>query len=523
MGTFLPLLAQEAEKLSWDRMPDLPRLLPGAFLCLWLVVILIADLVRAKGPGPLYPQLSLAGIAVTLGLVLFGSHAETVTGYGGFPSLAPDSIARIFKVVFLLTAGITVLFAMRSRERWANEAEFHVILLGSLAGMFYLASATEMVGFYLAFETVSYTGFLMAGYRADDAKSAEAGGKFVMFGAVASAVMLFGLSLVYGFTGSMEFSVIAEKLAQTDAQPALILAAVFVFAGFAFKAAAFPMQWWCPDVYEGSPAPVAAFLAVASKAAVFSAIVRILMLGGNTAAQPALTEFFAKNAGAVQITIVLAAAATMTWGNFAALRQQNLQRMLAYSSIAHAGYLLMTAAVILPAAGAGDAQTAIRQDAVSAILFYFLVYLVMNLGAFWVVTMMRRDAGSADVSALRGLGRSNPWLAICFAVTLFSLTGLPPTAGFIGKLQLFAPVVRHGFYLLAAVGLLNGAVSLYYYAKPVREMFLVQVAEGSESKVVARGFDLALAVALAVPLVVFGLFGWGGVTEMTLQAVARIP
>jgi NADH-quinone oxidoreductase subunit N len=222
----------------------------------------------------------------------------------------------------------------------------------------------------------------------------------------------------------------------------------------------------------------------------------------------------------VQVVLILSAIGTMTWGNFAALRQQNLQRMLAYSSIAHAGYLLMTAAVIVPAAGGTLTETG--REAMSAIVFYFLIYLLMNLGAFYVVTLLRRDTGTADIGALRGAGKRTPALAFCFALMLFSLTGLPPTAGFIGKLQLFAPVVKEGFFLLAAAGLLNGAVSLYYYAKPLREMYLADVAEGEETRVRPDGTDLAILTALSAPLLVFGLFGWDRVTEMALHAVARV-
>ena len=515
MTPFLPLLAQEAGKLSLESMPDFGRLLPGGILCAMVVVLLLVDLVRGKGPSDLYPTISMGTILVTLGVVLFSGTTSGTTGYADFAALEPDALARLFKIVFLVTGFLAVLFARRSRAAYIREAEFHVILFGALAGMLYLSSATELVGFYLAFETVSYTGFLLAGYRTDDPKSAEAGGKFVMFGAVSSAVMLFGLTLVYGFTGSTEFHVIAERLAGAGAQPALLVAAVFVFAGFAFKAAAFPMQWWCPDVYEGAPAPVAAFLAVASKAAVFAAGVRVLTYGGISASSPTLTQLLAPNASIVQIVLVVSSVLTMTWGNFAALRQKNLQRMLAYSSIAHAGYLLMTAAMIIPGSKTG-------QDAVAAIVFYFLIYLVMTLGAFYVVTMLRRDTGSAEIEALRGLGRKNPALAICFAVMLFSLTGLPPTAGFIGKLQLFAPVVKDGFFILAAVGLVNGAVSLYYYAKPLREMFLVDVGEGEETRLLPDAVDLAIVGALSAPILVFGLIGWDHVTKMALDAVEAV-
>ena len=526
MEATLPLLAQSGGALTWASMPDLARLAPGAFLCAWVVVILLVDLVRGRGPSPIFPRLSVLGCAIGLGLVVWSGVSGGPTGYGGFDALDPDGLARIFKIVFLLTGLLTVAFVARSKEAYGNEAELHVLLFGALAGMCYLASATELIGFYLAFETVSYTGFLMAGYRTDSAKSAEAGGKFVVFGAVSSAVMLFGLSLIYGFTGSTQFADIAAKLADAEGTPpALLVAAVFVFAGFAFKAAAFPMQFWCPDVYEGAPAPIAGFLAVASKAAVFAVGLRVLSLrvlglGALRGEDPGLARLLPADGSITQTILVLAAVGSMTWGNFAALRQKNVQRMLAYSSIAHAGYLLMTAAVAVPSKGlVGDDG----RQAIGAIVFYFLIYLLMNLAAFFVVTLLRRDSGSADISGLRGLGAKQPLVAISFAIVLFSLTGLPPTAGFIGKLQLFAPVVNQGFWILAAIGLLNGAVSLYYYANPVREMFLAKVGEGEESRVRAEPADLALVVALAVPLVVLGLFGWDGITQVALDAVARVP
>jgi NADH-quinone oxidoreductase subunit N len=235
--------------------------------------------------------------------------------------------------------------------------------------------------------------------------------------------------------------------------------------------------------------------------------------GAVTTASPHVADLLSSHGSTVQQILVVAAVCTMTWGNLAALRQTNLQRMLAYSSIAHAGYLLMTAAVLAP----GDS------DAMSAIVFYFLIYLCMNLGAFYVVTLMRRDAGDAEISSLRGLGFRRPLLATCFAVMLFSLTGLPPTAGFVGKFQLFAPVVERGFYVLAAVGLLNGAVSLYYYAKPLREMFLVEPSPDAGHKIAPSGADVALVSLLTAPLLVFGLVGWDHLTEFARSVATVVP
>jgi NADH-quinone oxidoreductase subunit N len=512
------LLAEEtAGKLSGALMPDLGRMAPEIFLCAMVVVVLLLDVIRGRGPSEFYPRLTLIGILAAMGVVVWQALQGVVpasVGYGGFHALQIDQLGAVFKVIFLATGALTVLFIGRSRQAYGNEVELSVLMFGALAGMCYLASATDLIGFYLAFETVSYTGYLMAGYRTDNVKAAEAGGKYVIFGSVSSAVMLFGLTLIYGYTGSTEFGKIAEALASAPREPILLVAAIFVFGGFAFKAAAFPFQFWCPDVYEGAPAPIAGFLAVASKAAAFAVILRVLWsFGAVDAASPHVADLLSSHGTFVQAILVVASVCTMTWGNLAALRQTNLQRMLAYSSIAHAGYLLMTAAVLVP----GDT------DAVGAIVFYFLIYLCMNLGAFYVVTLMRRDAESAEISSLRGLGFRRPALAICLAVMLFSLTGLPPTAGFVGKFQLFAPVLSRGFYVLAAVGLLNGAVSLYYYAKPLREMFLTEPAQGVEPKLAPSSADLALAVLLTAPLLVFGLVGWDHLTEFARSVATVVP
>lgn len=513
MTSLLPLLAQESGKLSWDAMPSPGRVAPELFLCLWAIVILVIDLVRGKGSWKHFSTISLAGCAAAFVIAFLTAPGNDAVGYGGEGALTPDAVSRWFKLIFLATGFLTVLFMRRSGDAYTREPELHVILFGALAGACYLASATEMIGFYLAFETVSYTGFLLAGYRVDDPKSAESGGKFVMFGAVSSAVMLFGLSLVYGATGSMQFADIAKALTAQDAPPALLVAAVFVFAGFAFKAAAFPMQFWCPDVYEGAPAPVAMFLAVASKAAVFAAAIRVLMLGVVTDTAPTLTQLLPQGATVGQTILIVASVATMCWGNFAALRQTNLQRMLAYSSIAHAGYLLMTGAVLVPGAASG-------REAATAMLFYFTIYLVMSAAAFYVVTVMRRDTGSADVSGLRGFAAKSPLFAACFALVLFSLTGLPPTAGFIGKLQLFSPVVGEGHFVLAAIGLLNGAVSLYFYAKPIGLMYLASDDGTAVKSPSPNATDRTILAVLSAPLLVLGLFWWDAVVQFAQTAVA---
>ena len=503
------LLAEATGRLSGALMPDVGGIAPELVLCAMVVFVLLLSVIRKPGPSALYPAVTLVGIggaALVVAVQLSQGIDSTSVGYGAFQAMHADTLGAMFKVIFLAAGALTVLFIRGSREKYGDEAELSMLMFGALAGMCYLASATELLGFYLAFETVSYTGYLMAGYRTDSVKAAEAGGKYVIFGSVSSAVMLFGLTLIYGYTGSTEFSKIAEALASAPREPVLLVAAVFVFAGFAFKAAAFPFQFWCPDVYEGAPAPIAGFLAVASKAAVFAVLLRVLWFYGAVGhASPHVDQLVATDGTFAQTILVLSSVATMTWGNLAALRQTNLQRMLAYSSIAHAGYLLMTAAVLAPG----------NRGAMGAIVLYFLIYLCMNLGAFYVVTLLRRDAGSAEISALRGLGFRRPFVAVCFAIMLFSLTGLPPTAGFIGKFQLFAPVLERGWYLLAGIGLINGAISLYFYAKPLREMFLTEPADGEPARLSPSGADLTLLTLLTAPLLVLGVYGWGQLTEIT--------
>ncbi len=526
MDTMLHLLASDPEaaeavpefaRLVADKMPAFQFVLPELFLCLMVIVVLLVDLIRGKGPSPMFPRISLVGIVIAMLLVVFGDESLQI-GYGAFAAMSVDGMARIFKLLFLATGAFAVLFVVRSGEKYGNEGELYVLLFGALAGMCYLASATDVISFYLAFETVSYTGFLMAGYKLDSTKGAEASGKYVIFGSVSSAVMLFGLTLIYGFTGSLELAVIAQALTNVTATPILMVGTIMVFSGFAFKAAAFPFHFWCPDVYEGAPAPIAAFLAVASKAAVFAVGLRVLGYGVGAAHDAPLGMLFAKHATFTHNMLIVAAIGSMTWGNLAALRQTNLQRMLAYSSVAHAGYLLMTCVVV--------GQGAAGDRAIAAILFYFFIYLCMTLAAFYVVTIMRRDTGTTETSALRGAGMRHPLLAVCFAIVLFSLTGLPPTAGFVGKFLLFAPVIEQQYFLLAIAGLVNGAVSLYYYAQPIMEMYLRPEDESADApsrRFAPASADVALLLVLTVPLVIFGLFGWGAVNDAALEAVARLP
>ena len=317
--------------------------------------------------------------------------------------------------------------------------------------------------------------------------------KYAIYGSVSSGVMIFGLSLIYGLTGSLNIGVLKEAFsAAGDAAPTLLLAGAMTFAGLAYKMAAFPMHFWCPDVYEGAPTPFTAFLSVTSKAAGFALFIRFLLAFGS--------GYGVTLSSKQQITIdwpilvMVASVASMTLGNLAALWQTNIKRMLAYSSIAHAGYLLMAVAVMSPGQPAG---------AGAALLFYFIAYLFMNLGAFYVVTMVEGRTGRVDVDGYRGLGRSSPLMGACLTVFLLSLIGVPPTGGFTGKFQIFMAVIHHKLIWLAVVAAVNTGISAYYYFKIIKAMYLEDAPEGAPS-----GFRLApqvVVAALAVPVLWLGI------------------
>jgi NADH-quinone oxidoreductase subunit N len=489
------------------RMPDVGGLLaatlPEAILTAGVVLILLLESLRVNG-ARLFPRISLVIVVGLLALVArdLGSGKVLVAG-----PLAVDDMARIFRLLFLTAGAYTLLFGMRRGEEWFGQAEFHVLLLASLAGMSVLSASTDMLTAYLAFETVSYTGYLMVGYRKGDRASSEAGIKYVIFGAAASGAMLFGITLLFGLAGSTSMQAVAEVLRAQGGSPAALAAAVLVFAGVAFKISAAPFHFWAPDAYSGASTIVAGFLAVASKAAGFAVAFRILGTWCGSADAPEAGATFAfLPAGPLPFWICAAGAvATMVVGNTAALRQKELKRLLAWSSVAHAGYLLMALST-----GTGDA--------LGGILFYFFVYMLMTLGGFGIVGLLRSHLGGTEIRHYSGLGKRNPLLAVLLTVLMISLTGLPPTLGFWGKVLLFMPVIQGKFYGLAIAGLLMSAVSLYYYAALVRQMFLVPPLEGQEAPVRLESADWHLVGWSTAPLLLLGLYGWGYPAENLLEA-----
>ncbi|HHZ93573.1 TPA: NADH-quinone oxidoreductase subunit N, partial [Candidatus Poribacteria bacterium] len=305
--------------------------------------------------------------------------------------------------------------------------------------------------------------------------------KYIIYGAIASGTMLFGLSLIFGMTGTTSMSQIGQQLPEiASAYPtAVLISIIFILAGVGYKIASVPFHMWAPDVYEGAPIPITAFLSVASKAAGFALFIRLF--------------YFSFRGTNLNWTLLLSivSALTMTFGNLAALPQQNVKRLLAYSSIAHGGYLLM--GVVL-----------LSGDGIKAILFYLTIYMFMNLGAFFVVILVAKEVGSEDIDGYKGLISRAPFVAVAMVIFLFSLTGMPPLAGFAGKWVLFAAVLEKKLYWLAIIGVLNSVVSLYYYIRIVKAM-LFETSEDAEVLSFSRG-DMALLMAFIVPTILLGVY-----------------
>jgi len=471
---------------------DLGAFLPETILSVFVCALLLFDLF-GKAPRPKAAGL-LALIGVLLATVALLSQKMS-PGRDIFSGMMRiDAFGGFFKGLILAGTAISIVMTM-SFESFSRRrmGEFYALLLGAALGMFAMSSATNLLIFYLGVEFSSMASYLLTAFVKRDLKGSEAGMKYAIYGSVSSGVMIFGLSLIYGLTGSLNIGVLKEAFsAAGDAAPTLLLAGAMTFAGLAYKMAAFPMHFWCPDVYEGAPTPFTAFLSVTSKAAGFALFIRFLLAFGS--------GYGVTLSSKQQITIdwpilvMVASVASMTLGNLAALWQTNIKRMLAYSSIAHAGYLLMAVAVMSPGQPAGQAQP---------LLFYFIAYLFMNLGAFYVVTMVEGRTGRVDVDGYRGLGRSSPLMGACLTVFLLSLIGVPPTGGFTGKFQIFMAVIHHKLIWLAVVAAVNTGISAYYYFKIIKAMYLEDAPEGAPS-----GFRLApqvVVAALAVPVLWLGI------------------
>ena len=466
---------------------------PELLLTATILTAIIVDIFSQSTSTNRVSNYVIIGLIGTLAAVFLTNHSPTTLF---MDSLAFDPFASFVKIVVLVATLFIIIISRYSNEfKGYHTGEYYALLCIMVFGMFLMASAIDLITVYLSIEVVSLMSFILAGYLKNNPRSNEASLKYVIYGAFSSGIMLYGLSIIFGLTGTTKFFAIRDAITTLDASSslALTLSTVFVLAGFGYKISAVPFHFWTPDVYEGSPTPITAYLSVAPKAAGFALMIRFfnqVFIDGdslNTIGWYADVSFaWPELLGVISVV-------TMTLGNLVAIQQNSVKRMLAYSSIAHAGYMLM-------------AFPTVSSEGVFAVMIYLVMYLFMNLGAFFVLIYVSQKEGGENFEHFSGLGWRMPIVGIVMTVFMFSLTGLPPTVGFIGKFYLFVAVINAGssFYWIAFFGAINTVVSLYYYMRVVKTMYLD--GEPSDEIVVPSFSTTAIFLVLAIPSVFFGIY-----------------
>jgi NADH-quinone oxidoreductase subunit N len=475
---------------------DFEVILPALFLAAWGSLLLMADLFVPRERKGITPLLTALGLIIALGITLSQFGREAV-GFGGMVTL--DGFSTFLTSLFLLTGLLGVGLAYNYLQRMGiARGEYYVLLLFSVTGMILMSQASDLIVVYLAIELFSIPLYAMTAI-APKADSEEAGIKYFLLGSFGSAFILYGIAMSFGASGATSLAEIVAFIESGAVNlPLLLVGAGLMLVGFGFKVAAVPFHMWLPDVYQGAPTSVTAFMAAGAKAAGFAALLRVFAVG-----LPALA------ADLTQILVVLASL-SMLVGSFVAIAQTNIKRMLAYSSIAQAGYILMA---FVP-----YANPAVREISIAAALFYLAAYTLTSFGAWSVVIALEKPDGSGlKIDDYAGLGRKQPLLAAAMTVFMFSLIGLPPTLGLIGKIYLFSAVIAGGYYPLAVVGILTTLVSAYYYLRVVVKMYMYT---GEPEVTRERWLGIVIgATAVATVLVSFfpaPLFDWASRAVMAL-------
>jgi NADH-quinone oxidoreductase subunit N len=450
---------------------NITLIIPQLFLVCWAALILTIDFLKKDGSRRSLGYLSLLGLAITAVLTVLAPN-----GHGFFDTYFADDYGRLFNEVFILSAMLTIIASIDFAEmRLRHKGEYYGLILLATIGMMFLSGAGELITLYVSLELATIPLYVLAAFLKKDLKSTEAGLKYLIIGGASSGILLFGLSILYGLTGTTMLADIESwSLTGTDVNLGLALAVVLFIAGFGFKLAAAPFHMWAPDVYEGAPTPVTAFLSVSSKAAGLVAFVRIFF----SPLIVARTDWVML----LEIVAVLA----MVIGNFVALLQSNIKRMLAYSSIAQVGYVLVALA-------AGNGHSII------GMMIFLMAYLFANIGAFMVAIGFSNRTGSDQIDDYAGLVRRNPLASIMMTIFMLSLVGIPPTAGFLGKYWLFAAAVKENIYWLVVVAVLMSVVSLFYYMNVVRKMFFHR---GEDESRVYFGPNLGLGIVVSGIMVI---------------------
>ncbi len=477
---------------------DYHAILPELLLAGTAVVVLVLDLFLADRRKWLAMPVSAVGVLASLAAVLTLADDPRSTfcsaGPSGGCSFVVDNFAVLFKVVFLASALVVLLLSLNHLEEGRYyQGEYYFLLLCSFFGMLAIASSRDLIMLFIALEIVSLPGFVIAGFRKSDTRSSESALKFFLIGVLATAVMLFGMSLIYGLTGSVQLSVIAERLATLPRTPAAAAAVALVIVGFGFKVSAAPFHFWAPDTYQGAPVPVAAFLSVASKAAGFAGLMQVCFIG------------FRPYHDVWGPLLAVLAVLTMTLGNLVAMQQKHMVRLLAYSSIAQAGYMLV------PLGIASGSSLATMDEAFAATLTYISIYAVMNLGVFACVIAVSRKLPSNRIEDYRGMARSSPVLAVIMAFFLLCLAGVPPgLAGLFAKVQVFRATIDGDVVWLGAVMAVNTVIAMYYYLRVAFGLFAGLGAADTPAEEVRPRIEIppALKAALALTTVTTLVIGF---------------
>ncbi len=461
--------------------------------------------------------LSLVAIVITAILLAMMWSADSgvpATAWGGM--IAHDSLRLSFAFVFLLVSALTILISTVWTDREdVPVGEYHALLLFATFGMMLMSAGNDLVIVFLGLETLSISTYVMAGLRKSDLKSNESAMKYFILGSLASAFLLYGMALVYGATGSTNITTIAENISNPNFPALLLIGGAMMIVGFGFKVAAAPFHVWTPDVYEGAPSAITGFMAAGPKAAAFASFLRIFVLGFPLIAGAEASGYL-HNTWITAVAIM--AMITMTVGNVAAIVQNNIKRMLAYSSISHAGYALVGFV------GAGMATDSTRDAAIAAVAFYLLTYAITNLGAFAIVTLLgQKNDRRTEFEDYNGIGFRSPVLAFTLSLFMLSLLGLPLTAGFIGKVLVFRPALEAGNALLTAmvvIAVVNTAISAYYYLRLIVVMFFRErTTEWAEPKLPPAFAAVLLITVLGV--FYLGIFG-NSVIEKFSQSIAPV-
>jgi len=475
---------------------DLLQLLPEVAIAVAGLLVLTLDFAAPGEKRGWLGGVSLAGVAAAAALALRQAPGPRAVVFSGLHVV--DMYATFFKLVFLVSAAIVILLSVRFlQDQQVPEGEFYALLLFATLGAMLMASAYDLLSLFVGLETLSISTYALCGFLKKDQRCNEGALKYLLMGAFSTGVLLYGMVLLYGFAGGTGLDAIAKAAAMAGPRnPALLMAMVLLAAGFGFKIAAVPFHMYLPDMYEGAPTPVVAYMAGAAELAGMAVILRVFLL-----AMPTLQVDWS-------LLFWVLAVLTMTIGNLVAIAQANLKRMLAYSTIAHMGYLL-----IGPVVGS--------QLGVAAVLFYSLTYALMTIGAFGMVILLQRGTVRGDqIDDFTGLAQKSPLSAAIMLLFLLSLTGIPPTAGFVGKFYLFAAAVEAGYIWLVLIAVVNSAISLFYYMRVVTAMYMREVPPGGIATSPSFALNIALLLAAAGTLLL-GIFP-GPILELARASAAMV-